>query len=43
MSGIARKTVKLSDAGAFILGGMSKEEAKRLLLEEKTKRKGSKK
>ena len=29
---IARDTLKMSDAGAFIMGGMSKDEARRVIL-----------
>lgn len=29
---IARKTLKLSDAGAIVLGGMSKDEARAVIL-----------
>ena len=34
---IARRTLKLSDEGAFILGGMTKDEAREILKKEKEK------
>ena len=35
---IARRTLELSDEGAAILGGMTKDEARRLLAEERDRR-----